>query len=122
MGCSRLFLTACNNAPLVVLHKADASLLCGFGRMHERADGIQNAGDGLVVSAELSLNSGFELVQAPGQFLVAGYDLAQPHEGAHDFDVDGDGARTVQDGREHRHALLGECVRGIAPAATARCV
>lgn len=52
MGCSRLFLTACHNAPLVVLHKADASLLCGLGRMHERADGIQNAGDGLVVSAE----------------------------------------------------------------------
>ena|SRR5450759_4687779 len=38
----------------------------------------------LVVSAELSLDSGFEFVHAPGQFLVAGYHFAQPHEGAHD--------------------------------------
>ena len=51
-----------HDARLVVLHEANASLFCGLGRMHERADGIQNAGDGLVVSAELSLDSGLDLV------------------------------------------------------------
>jgi len=49
---------------------------CGLGRLHERADGIQNAGDRLVVSAELSLDFGFEFVQASGSILVAGDHLA----------------------------------------------
>ena len=69
--CAQLSVTSRHGAPLVALHKTNAPLLCGLGRMHERADGIKNAGDGLVVSAEFSLDSGFELVQARSQFLVA---------------------------------------------------
>lgn len=72
-----------HDARLVVLHETNASPFVGSGK-YMSADGIQNPGDDLVASAELSLDSGFEFVQAPGQSLVAGDHPAQSHEGAHD--------------------------------------
>lgn len=54
-------------------------------------------------------------LDAVGEFLGALAQLGvlplrppQLHEGAHYQDVHRDGAGTVQDAREHRHAFLGE--------------
>lgn len=59
------------------------------------ADGIEDAGDSLVLGQELALHAGFQLVEALGQLRVAGEQFAQLHEGAHHLDRQVDGARAV---------------------------
>ena len=56
------------------------------------ADRVEDAGDGLLVRIESSLQALLELGEALGKFLVAGEQVAQPDKGPHDLDVDGDGA------------------------------
>jgi hypothetical protein len=57
------------------------------------------------------------LIELPRQFLVRREHLAEPDEGAHDRDVHLDGTPAPQNAGEHGHALLGEWVRQIPPAA-----
>lgn len=74
-----------------VSREADASAL-GRGRVHELTNGAQDRGDGLVVSGELPVESGFELIEAPGEFAVRSKQLAHPDERPHDLDIDGNRA------------------------------
>lgn len=46
--------------------------------------------------------------------------LPETDEGAHDLDVDGDGAVAAKHAREHRNALLGERVGPVPRAAVAQ--
>jgi len=53
----------------------------------------------------------FHRLDLPREMLVGVHEAAKLDEGAHDGDIDFDGARRAQDAGEHRHALLGEGVR-----------
>lgn len=81
------------------------------------ADGIENADDGLVLGQELALHAGFQLIEALGQFLVTGEQLAQLHEGAHHIDGHLDRARAVEHGRGHDGPMLGEDEGRVAASA-----
>jgi hypothetical protein len=72
------------------LHKPDSVLLRRLGRGHKLADGLQDAGDGLVVGGEC---------------------LAQFDEGAHDIQAHFYRARRVEDGSCHQRPVLGESER-----------
>jgi hypothetical protein len=90
-----------------VSREADASAL-GRGRVHELTNGAQDRGDGFVVSGEIPVESGFELIEAPAEFAVRSKQLAHPDERSHDLDVDGNRALAAQSRGKHRNALLGE--------------
>ncbi len=76
------------------------------------ADGFEQRVDAFVVVFDLAL----QLRQLMGQFLVQGERLPQAHKGAHDGDVDLDGALAVQHAGEHGDALLGERGDWFRPA------
>jgi hypothetical protein len=70
----------------VALHKPDAALLRGLGRSHELADGLEDAGDRLVVDGELALQARFQLIEPFGELLVCEERVPQLHKCAHDVD------------------------------------
>jgi hypothetical protein len=72
--------------------------------------------DGFIVRDEF-VHACFELIEAAGQLLVGDQQFAQLNECSHDLDVHGDSAFAVENGRQHRYALLGEHVGLVAPAA-----
>ena len=59
-----------------------------------------------------------EFGQLAGERSVAAEDLAESDKGAHDGNVDQDGALAAKHGRKHGDALLCERVRQIAATAT----
>lgn len=61
-----------------------------IGRRHQLADGVEH---GLEVGVVLALQG----IQSGCQLLVFGEYLAQADKGAHDFDIDLDGAVAAQD-------------------------
>ena len=63
-----------------------------------------------------------ELYELLAQLRVLTLGAAELRERAHDQDVCGDRALTVEDAREHRHALFRERVREIAAPPAAFCV
>lgn len=65
---------------------------------------------------ETCIGPGFQFIKSPRKLLVRGKNESQPHERAHDFDVDGDCARTVEYGGKHGNAVLGKSVGRVAPA------
>src|SRR6185437_14897528 len=91
--------------------KSDGPAL-GSWRAHELADGREHGGDCRVVGGELLLDvlldTRLELIEAAGELLVRGEELAQLHEGAHDVDAHGDGPRAVEDIGCLDGAVLGE--------------
>src|SRR3990170_828931 len=90
------------------LVETDARFGGGRRRLHELADGVE---DHLELCVVLLLKR-FELA-----FQVGVGDGQCPHadEGAHDLDVDLDGARAPEDAGEHGYALLREGVGGGPP-------
>jgi hypothetical protein len=84
-------------------------------RFHQLADGFEDNLEFLVVLAELV----FELFQLAGKVFVGGQQLAQADEGAHDGDVDLDGAAAAQDAGEHGDAQLGKGERPVFRMPTA---
>ena len=75
--------------------------------------------DGLENGRELGVGLRFQGIETPGELLVRGEDEPQAHEGAHDLDIDGDGAGAIEHRRQHRHSLLAEGIgRGSASAPT----
>lgn len=74
------------------------------------ADRANHMDELLIVLADMAL----KLVQPAGQVGIDHEDLPQPHERAHDFDVDLHGPFAVQDTGQHRHALLGESKGRVA--------
>ncbi len=83
-----------------------AALRCR--RVHEFPDGREDGGDRLVMVLELA----FEFVELAGESGVRGEQVPQLHEGAHDVDAHGDGARGIKDVGGLDRAMLGE---GIGP-------
>jgi len=69
---------------------------------------IEQDGDLLVMFGDFS-----------GERGVFGHDLANSHEGAHDFDVYFDSPFAAEDGGEHGDSLLGEGEGGILGVAAA---
>ena len=94
--------------------KADAGFWRCWWWGHELPDGLEHDGKLLVVLAQLA----FELVELASQVFVGGHELAQPHEGAHDGNVNLDGAVAVEDAGEHGNTLLGEGVRQVLDIVT----
>ena len=66
---------------------------------------------------EFGVGLRFQMIERARNLLVRGEEEAEPHEGTHDLDIHGDGARASEHGGEHGHALLGECVGSGAPTA-----
>jgi len=71
----------------------------------------------LIVGGEFFVEPGFELIETPGEIFVRGEQFAQLHEGAHDVDAHGDGARGVQDVGGLDSAVLSEGPGELAAAA-----
>ena len=92
----------------VGLHEPDTALLRGLGRGHELADGLQEAGNCLVVDDELALRARFKFIEPLREFLMAGVRFARFDESAHDIQTHFHRARGVEDGRRHQRAMLGE--------------
>lgn len=59
----------------------------------------------------------FQSVELASQFRMRGKHLAQTDKGAHDLNVDQNGAPAPQDAGKHRHTLLGEGVGQMPPTA-----
>lgn len=103
--------------PLLVARFCKADAAAGLvGRAHELADGLEDRAKLLVIFA-------FEFIQAAGQVAVGGEDFAQLDRtglgGAHDGDVDLNGAGAAENAGEYGDALLGEGVGAVtATAAT----
>ena len=76
-------------------------------RRHELADRVAD-------DFELGVVSLLQRFELAGEVGVRGEEPAQADEGAHDLDVDTNGARTPQDAGEHGDALLGEGVGRLA--------
>lgn len=112
-------------ARLIGEHKPNRPLR-RLGRRHQFAQRIEDllelgscvAAEGVVLHGQ-RIGLHFKLAQALGQVAVCGRQRSYADESAHDFDVHCDGARTAQNGRQHRHALLGEGIGRGAPAAVA---
>jgi hypothetical protein len=70
--------------------------------------------------AELFVVFRFERVNPAGQVAIGVHEAAQLDKGAHDGDVDLDGAGGAEDAGKHGDALLGKGIRGgtAKPAAT----
>lgn len=85
--------------------------------VHELANSGEDRGDGLVMVGRLLIEPRFELIEAAGQLLVRGEKFAQLHEGAHDMNAHGDGARGVRAIGGLGGAVLGKGERPISPAA-----
>ena len=66
---------------------------------------------------ELGVVFFLERIELTGEVGVRREHLPQADEGAHDFNVDLDGAPAVENAREDGYALLGEDIRGGAPEA-----
>lgn len=96
---------------LLVLPKADASLRPARWRQDE-AYGLEHR-------PELAVIFLFQSIKSSRELGVRRESGTKVHEGTHDLDVDGDGSLTLEDAREHCHALLREGVRAIATAAMA---
>ena len=80
------------------------------------ADSFEEGADAGVVVFDFALQFG----EFSGEFFVGGEDFAQADEGAHDGDVDEDGAFGAQDAGEHGDALFGESVKRFAPTSMLR--
>ena len=85
------------------------------------------AGSGITFSADLknflkvlivSQGFAFQRLDFAGQFVHGQEHPAHSDESAHDFDVDGDGARAAQHAGKHGNAFLGKGV-GQIPASAA---
>jgi hypothetical protein len=59
----------------------------------------------------------FQSFQFARKFIDGNQHPAHPNEGAHNFYVDSDGARTTEHTGQHGDALLGKGVGGIAASA-----
>ena len=68
-------------------------------------------------SSELNVVLFLQLFQRAGEVFVRCQQLPQAHECSHDFDIDRNGPRAAEDGRQHGDALFSEGVRAIARAA-----
>lgn len=88
--------------------EADGPFLRCWRWRHQLADGIEDAGDGLILGHELALHAGFQLIEALGQFLVAGEQLAQLHESAHHVNRHLDGARAAEHRRRQELHEMGD--------------
>src|SRR5262245_43132821 len=99
---------------LLQFDETDRSLL-GLWRVHELADGLDDAGDGLVVGGELAL----ELRELLPKLLVRYQRLTQLDEGAHHVDGHLYRARAVEHGGGHDGTVLGEDQWALASAAPA---
>src|ERR1700733_1126061 len=82
-------------------------------RVYQLTDRRKDSADGAILLGEFFIQSRLELREAPGQLFVGDQQLAQLDERAHDLDVDSDCAITVEYGRQHGNALLGEGVGQI---------
>src|SRR5260221_14246909 len=93
--------------------KSNVALLSGgWRRGHQLANGFENDPEVFVIFL-------FQFLELAGQVLMSRKNLAQAHEGAHDGDIDVNGALTAKHAGKHGNALFGESVREIAaPAAT----
>ena len=80
--------------------------LFDFRRPHQFTDGVDEAGNGLVVRFKLML----QLVELRRQFLVRREQLAQFHERAHHIQTDFHGALRIQHRRYHQRTVLGKCI------------
>lgn len=81
-------------------------------RREELPDGIEEFANGSIMGGERALEFG----HLGRELLVLREQFTQPDKRAHDGHTHRDGARTAQDAREHRHALLGENPGLISPA------
>ena len=75
---------------------------------------ILGVGEELPVSWPVDGTSGYEALR---EICVLIQDPTEPHESAHDLDVDVDRARGAQQARKHRDSLLGEGARRLARSA-----
>lgn len=80
----------------------------GSRRVEELTDRGEHGGDGLVMRGELLLDARLELIEALGELLVGGEQLAQLHEGAHDVDAYLNRAIAVEDVGGLDRTVLGE--------------
>jgi hypothetical protein len=72
---------------------------------------FQHLANRLKKRPEISHRNAFPLCQFSAQFLVRCEHFTKAHEGSQDRDVYLNGARTVEDARKHRYALLRESIR-----------
>jgi hypothetical protein len=83
-------------------------------RAHQFSEGIGDFLQVLIVSQGFA----FQRLDFASQFVHGQEHSAHSDESAHDFDVDGDGARTAQNTGKHDNAFLGKGI-GQIPASAA---
>ncbi len=101
---SRCILADRNGVSL--MKEADARFACGQWRDHQLPNGLENSLEVLVVLARFA----FKFFELAGEIFVRGHNFAEPHEGAHDRDIDFDRTVAPEYARKHSYALLGENV------------
>ena len=69
---------------------------------------MSNGFDDLPDFAVVASDAGFEFFKSAGEFAVVVEQVAELDKGAHDGDVDADGALAAQDAGEHGDALFGK--------------
>jgi hypothetical protein len=74
---------------------------------------MEDIGYGLIVSGKLTFEALFQLIEPKRKLLIAGEQLAQLHEGAHDINRYFDRAPAVENRRSHDGAVLGERIGQI---------
>lgn len=65
----------------------------------------------------MALHASLQFYKFLGELVVASYERAQPHEGAHDIDASIDGAGRVEHGGSHDRPVFGEGKGEGTPAA-----
>src|SRR3989344_9173959 len=87
--------------------KTDGALLLRLRWRHEFADGVEH-------HSELGIVFLLQRRKLARKIGVRGEHLPQPHEGAHDFDIDMNSAIAVQNTGQHRDTLFRKSIGWVA--------